>query len=123
MSYSVKVSETGDYINVDVNGDIEGEIALQFASESYKLGEETGITNIFVDLRNSRNIQLIGDKYHFVIQKLSNVPEINKGAKVTFLVDSEDHSHDFIETVMHNNGFNVSLFRDINKALKHLHSK
>jgi len=123
MNYSIKVSEEGDCILVDVNGNIDGKIALQFTTESYKLGKESGITKYFVDLRNSRNIQKLGDKYHFVNQNLIKVPEINKGAKVSCIVNPDDHSHDFIETLMRNSGFNFTIFREINEALDHLQSK
>lgn len=123
MNYSVKVSEEGDCILVDVNGNIDGRTAFQFTTESYKLGKRLGITKYFVDLRNSRNIQKVGDKYHLVNQDLINVPEINKGAKVSCIVNPDDHSHDFIETLMRNSGFNFTIFRDINEAHNHLLSK
>lgn len=123
MSYSIKVSETGDYIHVDVKGNFDGKTALQFAGQSFKLGKKFDIIKYFVDLRNSRNIQKVGDKYNFVIQDFSNIPEINKSAKVTCIVNPDDHSHDFIETVMRNNGINFTIFRDMNEALDHLHSK
>jgi hypothetical protein len=39
---------------------------------------------------------------------------------VALLVDPEDHSHDFVETVGRNAGLNVTLFRDRDAAKQYL---
>ncbi len=120
MNYSIKVSETGDYILIDVHGDLNSEIALQYTTESHKLGNELGIMKFLVDLSKATNVQMVGDNYNFVNQDIAKAPAVDRKAKVAFLVSKEDHSHDFIETVLRNRGYNVSLFRDKDEALAHL---
>jgi DNA-binding response OmpR family regulator len=39
---------------------------------------------------------------------------------VAMLVAEDDHSHDFVETVMSNRGYKTRLFRDLEEALKYL---
>jgi len=120
MNYSIKVADTGDYILIDVHGDVNGEIAMQYTTESHKLGNELGIMRFLVDLRKATNVQMVGDNYHFVNKDIAKAPAVDRRAKVAFLVSKEDHSHDFIETVLRNSGHNVTLFRDKDEALSHL---
>ena len=120
MNYSIKVSDSGDYIIIDVHGDVNSEIAMKYTTESHKLGNELGIMRFLVDLRKATNVQMVGDNYHFVHQDIAKAPAIDRRAKVAFLVSKEDHSHDFVETVLRNSGHNVTLFRDIDEALSHL---
>lgn len=120
MNYTIKVSDTGDYILITVNGDVDSKTAMEYTTASHKLGNELGIMKFLVDLRNSRNVQMIGENYHFVNQDLSKSPEVDRRAKVACLVSPEDHSHDFIETVLRNSGYNLTLFRDMEEALNHL---
>jgi len=44
----------------------------------------------------------------------------DRNAKVAFLIHPDDHSHDFIEVVFRNAGFNARLFREKENALKFL---
>ncbi|MGD2034084.1 MAG: hypothetical protein PVF73_03445 [Bacteroidales bacterium] len=120
MGYTTKVSETGDYILITVHGKVNSEIAMQYTVESHKLGKEKGILKFLVDLRNARNTETIVDNYNFVIKDLPENQTIDRKAKVVLLVSKEDHSHDFVETVSRNRGFNVTLFRDKDEAISYL---
>jgi len=122
MNYTIKVSDTGDYILITVDGNVNPEIAMEYTAKSHKLGNELGIMKFLVDLRNARNVEMLGDNYNFVTQDLADHQRVDRRAKVALLVSKEDHSHDFIETVSRNSGHNVTLFRSLKKALKHLRS-
>ncbi len=51
---------------------------------------------------------------------MQETPGIDKYAHVAVLVSPDDHSHDFVEVVARNSGLNVTLFRDLAAAIKHL---
>lgn len=120
MNYTITVSETGDYILIVLLGNVDGEIAMQYTIESHKLGNELGITKFLVDARKAINVQMVGDNYNFAAKEISEKPSFDRRAKVACLVSPEDHSHDFIETVLRNNGHNFTLFRNMDKAISHL---
>jgi hypothetical protein len=47
---------------------------------------------------------------------MQKVDGIDKYARIATLVNPDDHSHDFIETVARNAGLNVKIFTDPDQA-------
>lgn len=111
MPYIITPSKNGKYINVKVKGDIDTKIAMSYNIEAHALGKKLGINRYFVDLSKSRNIESVADNYKFAYEDMKT-PLIDKSARVAALVAPEDHSHDFIETVLQNSGFSIRIFTD-----------
>ncbi len=120
MNYTITVSETGDYILIVVKGNIDGKVAMQYTIDSHKLGNELGIMKFLLDVREAKNVQMMGDNYNFAAKEIPTSSKVDRRAKVACIVSPDDHSHDFIETVLQNNGVNLTLFRDIDQAIAHL---
>jgi len=120
MSYSIKPSEDGKYINLKHWGEIDRELTTQRNLEAHALGAELGITRLLVDLTEARHVDTVMNTYGFAYEDMQSLPGINKNARVAVLVSPDDHSHDFVETVTRNAGQNVTLFRDREAAIQHL---
>lgn len=120
MSYSITISEDGNYIILKTTGDITSSNIIPANLESHALGKKMGISKFLVDASESRNTSSISENYKFAHSDLHNFPEINKSARIAFLVSPNDHSHDFIETLTRNAGHNTTIFRDREKAVKYL---
>jgi hypothetical protein len=113
------VSPDGKYIIQKVVGDINSGLALKYNHESHALGRKLGIRRYLVDLTESRNTESVLGNYEFAYDKMP-ASGVDLDAIVALLVDPNDHSHDFVETVSRNAGLNVSLFRYRDAAIQHL---
>jgi hypothetical protein len=117
MSYTINLSEDGRYIILKHWGEINGEIAMKRIQEAHKLGAELRVTRHLVDLTEARSIDSITKAYKYAYEDMKT---IGLNACVAMLVSPEDHSHDFVETVLRNTGHDVTLFRDREAAINHL---
>ena len=119
MSFTISPSKDGKYISLKITGDIDSKIAMNNNIEAHALGKKLGINRYFVDLTKSRNVESVADSYKFAYEDMKT-PMIDKSARVAILVDPNDHSHDFIETVLQNSGHSVKLFTDRKLAKSYL---
>ena len=114
------VSPDGKYIIQKIVGEINAEIALDLDRETNALGRRLGINSCLTDVTECRNVASIIDNYNFAYKDLLVDPGIDRLARVALLVDPQDNSHDFMETAARNAGFNVTIFRDREEAIRHL---
>jgi hypothetical protein len=123
MAHSIKLSKKKEYIILAIDGDFTGKDMMQYIVEAHALGKKKGISNFLVDVTKARNVDSVLDNYEFAHTDIRNMPGINPQARVASLVSPDDHSHDFIETVMVNVGQPIKLCRDIETAEKYLLNK
>jgi len=116
MDYEIYPSDNGQYIVLEVHGEINREIAMQQNLEAHSLGKELGISRYLVDVRSAVNTDRFLDKHEFAYKDMVQTEGIDKGAVVATVVSEGDSSHDYIETVSRNAGFNVTMFTDIEEA-------
>ena len=123
MPYRIYVSEDSTYVTLEQSGKITRKLQLQYNIEAHKIGKEHRIKKYLVDVIHARNTESNIENYQFTNEDVRGTNEIDKSAIVALVVDPEDHSHDFIETLSINSGLNVTLFRDKVKAIEFLKSK
>lgn len=116
MSFEIKVSDSGKYIVLRVNENMTRELAERLGTEALYLGSKENITCYLYDLRNSVNVESINANYIFANQDMKKL-ETNPSNKIAMLTSPSDRSHDFVEIVLRNAGFNVKLFVDEAEAL------
>jgi hypothetical protein len=109
MSNEIKLSESGSFIIVRVNEDMTRKLAEALGLEAMHLGMKNNLNTFLYDMRNSRNKETINANYIFAKQDLKRL-EPNPTNKIAMLTSPDDKSHDFIETVLRNAGYNVRLF-------------
>lgn len=119
MEYRVSIAPVRKYIIVFVDGPMTTELAVLVGKEANALALENGITSLLYDLRNSRNVQDGFKNYEFGYIAAGAIG-FNKSFKFALLTDPEDHSHELIETVMVNNGYNVKIFNSETDAVNWL---
>lgn len=120
MGYQVKVSECGQFIVIKVVGEMTALSAQSQMTEAHKLGAEVGINRYLVDISESRNIDTISNNYFFVTEGVETFDGINKDARVAIFYDEKDASHEFVERMFEEAGYNVPFFTDIDKAKEFL---
>ena len=96
---------------------INRETAMRNNREAHALGQKLGITSYLVDVTEARNTDSVMDSYNFAYSDMPNAEDIDKTARVALLVNPDDTSHDFIETVARNAGLSVTKFTDRELAI------
>ena len=115
----IKISENSKYIIVRVSENMTRSLAEHLGIEASNLGKKKNITKYLYDLRNSRNIESINTNYIFAYQEMKKI-DLNPVNMVAMLTSAGDNSHNFVETVLRNAGFNVQIFTDESEAINWL---
>jgi hypothetical protein len=116
MSYSVSLSEKGNFIICMPNGPITLDVAKEFALESDRLSRDTGVKRFLADFRSTPNILSVSQNYDFAY-KVMGILHIQKDIRAAILISQTDKTRDFTETVLRNAGYNVRLFKDEEAAI------
>lgn len=119
MSYKISIPKSKKYILCSIKKNITADFSRKFMLEAEVLGIEHNILNFLYDSRNCRNVEKVHRTYHYIYKDMK-ILEFTRAARVAMLVSSDDNSHDFVEVVCRNAGYNVKLFRNKNKAVKWL---
>ena len=125
LKHKTFVAKESSYIICELNGDIDRAGAQVFIKSMFELGSQTGILLNLIDARNARNIMgpfenhfvMYKDMQSFLREQQSKISKL----RMAVLVDSEDKSHDFVETLAYNAGYRFKLFQDVEAALTWLH--
>lgn len=116
MSYDIFTSENGNYIVCRVNGAITVDIAREFTKKLSDLTRSTNIKRVLSDVRNARNELGTLENYYYAYKDMGEF-NIQRNSRSAILVDPVDKSHDFVETVAQNAGYNVKVFQDETAAI------
>ncbi|MBN1895849.1 hypothetical protein JW906_15280 [bacterium] len=117
MSYSITTSPDGKYVILKIQENITAENMIKMIVEAHAFGNSRNLSCYLVDATRCRNTSTVTDNYLFAYEDMKTTPGINLTARVAMLVSPDDHSHDFIETVTQNSGFDTQLFRDHSEAV------
>ncbi|MDY6906456.1 MAG: STAS/SEC14 domain-containing protein [Thermodesulfobacteriota bacterium] len=115
MDYAVSVSSCSTYILCRVSGGFTADEARAFALEVEQLGREKDIKRFLFDVREAVNESSIFRNYEYAY---NDMPEmgLTRAVRSAILASPEDRSHDFVETLCQNAGYNVQLFKDEQEA-------
>ena len=116
MDYEISLASTGKYIVCRVIGPMTVDIARQFAKDMDQLSRERNIKRFLTDVRNAPNVSDVFQNYTFANKDMADL-NLQRDVRAAVLVDPNDKSHDFIETVTQNAGYVVRVFDDENAAI------
>ena len=116
MHYTVIPSDDGKYVIVSVTGEVTTETAREYTVAANERASEWKLRNFLIDLRDAVNTQSTLTNYEYAYEEMPK-QNLSTTARVALLVAPEDHSHDFIELVSRNAGYNVRLFRNADQAV------
>ena len=120
MSHELSVSDNNVYLIMTISGDLTNELANRQMADLYQLANSVGIKKFLIDLVNCRFVGSTVEQYEYTTNEMPRTGFVNRADRFAFLVDVDDHSHDFVETVSRNNGYDVCLFRERDKAIRYL---
>ncbi|NQT70190.1 MAG: hypothetical protein HQ552_11480 [Desulfobacteraceae bacterium] len=116
LEYQMALADDGSYLRNTVFVDMTNELVERFTEEMIRLSDETGVLKHFVDVTKVRSTQSATDMYMLTYKGLSTSMPFNT-FKVAILKHPDDKSHDFIETLLINNGVNGKIFKNADEAL------
>jgi hypothetical protein len=120
MKYTISPAKDGDHIQIVLHDVMNRQTGIKVVQDSHALGDLLGIDKFLMDLTNAVNDDSTIDQFNFAHVDMPTTDGLNQYAKVAVLVNPDDHSHDFMETVLRNAGVNIRLFHDREEALAFL---
>jgi len=122
MSYTITISENRQYIICQVTGSMTVEIAREFARELDSLSRAKNIKRFLTDVREAPNISSVYQNYKYAYKDMIDL-KLQRDIRSAILADTADTTHDFLETVVQNAGYNVRVFHDESAAIAWLNEK
>ena len=120
MKYEVKISDDEDFVWQIPHEDMTTQLASEIGLKAVNLARAENINKYLVDVRGIKNIDTSFDKYDFAYNEASEVG-YRLSDRIAIVSDPDDTSHNFIETVSLNAGYQVKLFTKIQSAIDWLH--
>ena len=119
MKYKIALSEDETYVRVQVFETINGNMEREFAGNAIKIAKQRKINKFLVDVRGTPNIANSIEHYLLGYEDMNRFG-LNRKTKIAILADTNDLSHNFIETVIINAGYRCRVFPDEDAALEWL---
>ena len=116
MDYDVSVSEDSTYILIDIHQPMSNELGRRCGADAVALAEQYGLNHYLFDSRGAPNIEDPFLNYDFAYKEMEGF-DFPHNSRSALLVDPDDASHNFMETVFLNAGYQVKLFTDKNEAI------
>ena len=118
--YEIGYSPDKSYVFVRaIRQPFTSQLAQTIARELIPLGAKMGINSYLLDLRGTQSGTSPVEKHKFAYKDADGLGVLRQ-MKTAILKDPDDHSPDFLETVMHNAGFNLQIFDNESQALNWL---
>ena len=111
MPYTIALSADGKYIICRVSGEVTVEIAREFRDAFVRMSHTHKVRRFLTDARGAPNRSSVFENYSYAYADLKEI-EFPRDSRSAILVNPTDHSHDFVETVARNAGYNVRIFHD-----------
>ncbi|MBN2038943.1 MAG: hypothetical protein JW864_02810 [Spirochaetes bacterium] len=119
MNYEIMIPESKKFILCRIKKPVTIDFSREFMLETEQAGIRHNISHFLFDARNCRNVEKIHKTYRFIHEEMNELG-LRRSSRVAILVSTDDDSHDFVEVVCKNTGYNVKLFTDQNKAVRWL---
>ena len=117
MNFETTLSRDGTYVIVRVKEDISAEMEREFAEQAIRLAKKHNIKRFLVDVRGIPNVAGSLDNYLFAYEDITRFG-LDATSRIAVLASPDDRSHDFIETVLRNAGYNCRMFSAEKNALE-----
>ncbi|MCL4836864.1 MAG: hypothetical protein KJ058_02720 [Thermoanaerobaculia bacterium] len=123
MPTVIHLSDDGTYVELVRRGEISRQSVLAENLQAHALGRAHGVRSYLVDHTEARSVDSLVDQYDFAYHDMREAEGLDQGARIAVLITAGDRSHDFIETVCRNAGFDVQLFTDRAAAVRFLRGR
>ena len=116
MEYEVSFSASDGFVEITVYEPITTEIQRAFAAEAIEAAKEAGVTRYLADVTRVPNTSGTYDQYSLAYDEMPPMG-IARSSKIALLIRQGDLSHDFIEILFLNNGYDCRKFFSKDEAV------
>jgi len=116
VDYEVTLSPEKSFITIKYLGPMTTELAMESGPTMLALAKTHDVNKFLFDMTASRNVQTVTKNYAFAYKDIQSF-EFPRASRSAFLVNPEDHSHDFITTAFSNAGYMVKIFFEYPEAV------
>jgi hypothetical protein len=120
MDFDLRLAPDGGHAIMTNHADVTRAAAVARQRAMQAFSERHKVTRFLIDTRGKQWVGGPRELYTFV---RTTLPEenYNRHWRVALVTSPDDNSHDFLETVSHNVGYHVMVFKSIEKAREWLH--
>lgn len=112
--------EDGDYVVLELHGEIERDAALRCHIEMHSFARSLGIASFLVDVTDAVNLLPFPDNIGLAEQNASASTNLMRQAAVAVLAKQGDRTHDAVVAMLQRVGHRVQLFTQRSAAIAHL---
>lgn len=115
MSYDVQFDADKGIVYTVASGPMDADYAAEFAVEAIKIAEENNCEKFLFDVRGAVITELAAGISQFALnlEKLGS----KKSHIIAIVYESDEKDLKFFEATFKSQGFNVSLFNDLDQAI------
>lgn len=114
--YEISLLDDGAIVACRVLRPVTVELAAAFSQAMEAASEASGAERFLTDVRGAPNMSRPAENYNYAHADMAELG-LRRAVRAAVLADPEDQSHDFVETVSQNAGYDVRVFHDPTEAL------
>ena len=122
MDYVITTDPERSIIFVRVLRTINDEVALAFMTDAIRRSHQEECKLHIVDVRGVTNSMSTTTQYDLAYNDAHRL-DLPLGSRIGLVTDSDDNSHDFIETLFRNAGYRCQVFHSDQEAIQWLMSE
>ncbi|MBL1142681.1 MAG: hypothetical protein D8M62_11610 [Proteobacteria bacterium] len=115
MDYKIDSIKEKGFVLIKVYKSITADLEQSFAKEAVETAQRDDLLNYCADVRGIPNVASTLDNYSMAYENMASYG-LKHESKIAILHSINDHSHNFIETVFRNAGYNCKLFTNESDA-------
>lgn len=122
MNYKISLLNNETIIACKVIGPMTKDTAVQFSRDMDVLSREKNIKRFLIDVRGAPNVSDALENFRFANEDMTELG-LQKNVRCAIMVDEDDGTHNFVETLIRNAGYNVRIYSNEKKAMLWLEEK
>ena len=119
MNFSILFPEGADFVSIIAHDKLDGNTQRELAQNAIELANSRGIRKFLVDVQGVKNTAATFEQYQLGYKDMEKF-FLDRRSKIAICADANDNSHDFIETVFKNAGYQCHLFNNEADAINWL---
>jgi hypothetical protein len=116
MDYNLTLAPDGSYAVLTIDKDVTPASTVERQRAMQAFATAHGVSRFLLDTRGKRYTGSDFDLYTFARRTLPT-ESFDRRWRVALVTSHDDDSHDFLETVARNVGYNVMVFKDYDKGV------
>jgi hypothetical protein len=116
MAFTIELADNQQYLSIRAIDNLTAACMRKVMIAVQGKAIRHGMSKFLFDVRNAENVESAATNYSYVYNDLAQM-NMSRTAQCAILASPDDGSHNFMETLCRNAGYDVMLFTDMAKAI------